>query len=104
MLSTKAWTSLSRTAAASGRGRRVMSTTDGAGSAGGGLAAAVGTTFVTYMAADFLSNFLQHPTQLVRVICVLLLRILYYYYYYLPLALLCFAIITMFTLAFTFAH
>jgi hypothetical protein len=104
MLSTKAWTSLSRTAAASGRGRRVMSTTDGAGSAGGGLAAAVGTTFVTYMAADFLSNFLQHPTQLVRVICVLLLRILYYYYY-LPLALFSSAIIiTMFTLALTFAH
>lgn len=25
--------------------------------------AAVGTTFVTYMCADFLSNFLQHPTQ-----------------------------------------
>jgi hypothetical protein len=27
------------------------------------LAGAVGTTFVTYMLADYLSNFLQHPTQ-----------------------------------------
>ena len=27
------------------------------------LAAAVGTTFGTYMVADFLSNFIQHPTQ-----------------------------------------
>jgi hypothetical protein len=31
---------------------------------GGSLAVAVGTTFVTYMIADFLSNFIQHPTQL----------------------------------------
>lgn len=31
----------------------------------GALMAAVGTTFGTYMLADFLSNFLQHPTQLV---------------------------------------
>jgi hypothetical protein len=61
MLFTKAWTTLSRAAT----GRRAMST-DGAG-AGGGLVAAVGTTFVTYMTADFLSNFLQHPTQLVSV-------------------------------------
>jgi hypothetical protein len=68
MLFTKAWTNLSRTAAR-GRGRRAMSTggmADGASSAEG-LAAAVGTTFVTYMTADFLSNFLQHPTQLVSV-------------------------------------
>lgn len=34
-------------------------------SGAGALAAAVGTTFGTYMLADFLSNFLQHPTQLV---------------------------------------
>ena len=27
------------------------------------LAKAVGTTFGTYMIADYLSNFLQHPTQ-----------------------------------------
>lgn len=27
------------------------------------LAKAVGTTFGTYMMADFLSNFIQHPTQ-----------------------------------------
>lgn len=31
--------------------------------ASGGLVLAVGTTFVTYMTADFLSNFIQHPTQ-----------------------------------------
>ena len=31
--------------------------------AAGGLAVAVATTFGTYMCADFLSNFLQHPTQ-----------------------------------------
>lgn len=28
---------------------------------------AVGTTFGTYCVADFLSNFIQHPTQKVRV-------------------------------------
>ena len=28
-----------------------------------GLLAAVGVTFGTYMIADFLSNFIQHPTQ-----------------------------------------
>ena len=33
----------------------------------GALFAAVGATFVTYMTADFLSNFLQHPTQKVSV-------------------------------------
>jgi hypothetical protein len=27
------------------------------------VASAMGTTFATYMMADFLSNFLQHPTQ-----------------------------------------
>jgi len=31
-----------------------------------GLLTAMGVTFGTYMMADFLSNFLQHPTQLVR--------------------------------------
>lgn len=30
---------------------------------GGGLVAGVATTFVTYMVADYLSNFIQHPTQ-----------------------------------------
>mmetsp|Transcript_27042 Transcript_27042/g.45051 ORF Transcript_27042/g.45051 Transcript_27042/m.45051 type:complete len:231 (+) Transcript_27042:125-817(+) len=30
---------------------------------GGALMAGVATTFATYMAADFLSNFIQHPTQ-----------------------------------------
>mmetsp|Transcript_26513 Transcript_26513/g.37235 ORF Transcript_26513/g.37235 Transcript_26513/m.37235 type:complete len:236 (-) Transcript_26513:262-969(-) len=47
--------------------RRAMSTTaEGASSASssGGLATAVGTTFVTYCTADYLSNFIQHPTQL----------------------------------------
>ena len=34
--------------------------------AAGGLAVAVATTFGTYMCADFLSNFIQHPTQKVR--------------------------------------
>ena len=29
-------------------------------------AKAVGTTFGTYVTADFLSNFIQHPTQKVR--------------------------------------
>lgn len=40
--------------------RRVMSTAYEAKSAGGSgaLALAVGTTFVTYMTADFLSNFI----------------------------------------------
>ena len=36
-------------------------------SGGGALLTAVGTTFVTYMTADFLSNFLQHPTQKVGI-------------------------------------
>jgi len=52
-------------------GRRVMSTgvpieeAAGSSSAGAGaLLAAVGSTFGTYMVADFLSNFIQHPTQL----------------------------------------
>jgi hypothetical protein len=34
-----------------------------ASSGGDSLAMAVGTTFVTYCIADFLSNFIQHPTQ-----------------------------------------
>jgi hypothetical protein len=46
--------------------RRAKSSGAGAeetAAAGGGLAAAVATTFGTYMLADFLSNFIQHPTQ-----------------------------------------
>jgi hypothetical protein len=39
---------------------------ENATSAASGLIAAVGTTFGTYMLADFLSNFIQHPTQKVR--------------------------------------
>ena len=53
-------------------GRRAMSTGVPIGDAvassspgTGALLAAVGTTFGTYMVADFLSNFIQHPTQLV---------------------------------------
>ena len=54
-----------------GFARRAMSTSAKAGEeeaaqAGAGLAVAMGTTFMTYMAADFLSNFIQHPTQKVR--------------------------------------
>lgn len=37
--------------------------TEKASSAATGLVAAVGATFGTYMIADFLSNFIQHPTQ-----------------------------------------
>ena len=49
-------------------GRRFMSTTaeEAASGGAGALVAAVGTTFVTYMTADFLANFIQHPTQKVR--------------------------------------
>lgn len=47
-------------------GRRFMSTTAQEAGGAGTLATAVGTTFVTYMTADFLSNFIQHPTQQVR--------------------------------------
>lgn len=58
-------------AAFSSLGRRGKSTTADGGevvsaASTGALLAAVGTTFVTYMTADFLSNFLQHPTQKVR--------------------------------------
>jgi hypothetical protein len=47
-----------------------MSTVEEAqsGAASGFAAAAVATTFGTYMLADTLSNFLQHPTQKVRVV------------------------------------
>ena len=41
--------------------------TEEAASSGGSLVAAVATTFGTYCLADFLSNFLQHPTQKVCV-------------------------------------
>ena len=46
-------------------GRRFMSTTaaEETATGAGGLLVAVGTTFGTYMMADFLSNFIQHPTQ-----------------------------------------
>ena len=53
--------------------RRAKSTTsstaaasEGSSVGAGGLVVAVGTTFGTYMIADFLSNFIQHPTQKVR--------------------------------------
>jgi len=48
----------------------------------GALVAAVGTTFGTYMLADFLSNFLQHPTQAVSEITQSIL-------YFFLIALLC---------------
>jgi hypothetical protein len=40
--------------------------TDETASTGGSLVIAVGTTFGTYMIADFLSNFIQHPTLQVK--------------------------------------
>jgi hypothetical protein len=51
--------------------KRAKSTLSGGEHAGGssesagaaGLVAAIGTTFFTYMLADTLSNFIQHPTQ-----------------------------------------
>jgi hypothetical protein len=60
MLLNKAWTTISRMA-----GRRAMTSAavDEAPAGAGALVAAVGTTFGTYMIADFLSNFIQHPTQ-----------------------------------------
>jgi len=39
---------------------------EAATSSSSGLLGAVAATFGTYMLADFLSNFLQHPTQQVR--------------------------------------
>lgn len=57
LLSKTALSALSKKLASS----RVMSTV--AEAPGSGLVMAVGTTFVTYMTADFLSNFIQHPTQ-----------------------------------------
>ena len=58
-----------------GATKRFKSTSAGpheSASSGGGESAfalvAVGTTFVTYMMADFLSNFIQHPTQKVCVV------------------------------------
>jgi hypothetical protein len=44
-------------------GEQVAGSSEKASSAATGLVAAVGTTFGTYMLADFLSNFIQHPTQ-----------------------------------------
>jgi len=62
------------TALVAGRRRAALMSTSsapvegGASSSGAGaLLVAVGTTFCTYMTADFLSNFIQHPTQKVRV-------------------------------------
>jgi hypothetical protein len=68
MLFTQAWKSLARNRVVSTFARRAKSTADGgeAEIAAGGLVTAMGTTFATYMMADFLSNFIQHPTQKVR--------------------------------------
>lgn len=49
-----------------GATKRFKSSSAGEESESAFAAAAVGTTFVTYMLADFLSNFIQHPTQKVR--------------------------------------
>jgi DNA-binding transcriptional LysR family regulator len=49
------------------RAKSSSSSNEEAASAGGSLFAGVAATFGTYMAADFLSNFIQHPTQKVRV-------------------------------------
>jgi hypothetical protein len=61
-------TAVSRRCAASPVVNRKLSTAAAESTGGGGdsLAMAVGTTFVTYCIADFLSNFIQHPTQKVR--------------------------------------
>jgi hypothetical protein len=67
MLFTQASKSLARNRVASTFARRAKSSADGGeAEAAGGLLAAMGTTFATYMIADFLSNFIQHPTQKVR--------------------------------------
>ena len=46
-----------------GRGRKFSTSPGGEGGGAGVLVAGVATTFATYMTADFLSNFIQHPTQ-----------------------------------------
>jgi hypothetical protein len=67
MLFSQAWKSLASNRVVSTFARRAKSSADGGeAEAAGGLLAAMGTTFVTYMTADFLSNFIQHPTQKVR--------------------------------------
>ena len=45
------------------RGKADVTSSGEATSGNEGLLAAVGVTFGTYMIADFLSNFIQHPTQ-----------------------------------------
>eukprot|EP00527_Entomoneis_sp_CCMP2396_P002697 CAMPEP_0198142142 /NCGR_PEP_ID=MMETSP1443-20131203/5022_1 /TAXON_ID=186043 /ORGANISM="Entomoneis sp., Strain CCMP2396" /LENGTH=235 /DNA_ID=CAMNT_0043805099 /DNA_START=55 /DNA_END=762 /DNA_ORIENTATION=+ len=61
-LFTKSWTVVRHaTRRSMSGGVKVEEAAEGNGSLA--LVAAVGTTFATYMTADFLSNFLQHPTQ-----------------------------------------
>jgi len=56
-------TSSSLTRCFSSKAKPPSASAEETSSAAGGLVAAVATTFGTYMAADFLSNFIQHPTQ-----------------------------------------
>lgn len=44
-------------------GRKMSTSAEVPGGGAGALMAGVTTTFFTYMTADFLSNFIQHPTQ-----------------------------------------
>jgi hypothetical protein len=48
--------------------KKLSTSQESSAAASNGLAAAVATTFGTYMLADFLSNFLQHPTQKASVV------------------------------------
>lgn len=63
MLFRQALRSLSRTLGRRAKSSKAVSDEAAASAGAGALLAAVGTTFVTYMTADFLSNFIQHPTQ-----------------------------------------
>ena len=63
MLFSRATTSLLKKSIPVVRRAKFSSGAEEAASEGGSLAVAVATTFGTYMLADFLSNFIQHPTQ-----------------------------------------
>ena len=70
MLFSRASTSiLARSRALVKNVRSKSSSAEEATEAGGSLAVAVATTFGTYMIADFLSNFIQHPYHKVSVLC-----------------------------------
>jgi hypothetical protein len=64
MLSSRASTSLlSARNSLARRAKSSSSSNEEAASDGGSLIAGVAATFGTYMMADFLSNFIQHPSQ-----------------------------------------